>query len=865
MIDSISEDGGAPDLRRSRRRHMPGIDPAKLDRLPPQSTEGEQGVLGCCLWSPNECIPECLAKFKGSDCFYDLRHQTIYNTIQDMYDERIAVDLILLQQRLKDAQMLDQVGGIAYLSSLQDAVPSAANLSYYLDIMMEKAVLRMMIRTCSDIVGRAYEFEGEVDQLMDEAERDILRIAGARVNEVDKSAKELVKRAISQVEAFHENQGQLNGVATGFHDFDKMTMGLQAGEMIVIAARPSMGKTSLAMNIAEHVVLESKLPVGVFSLEMKAEALMLRMLCSRARVNIRNVREGFLAERDFPKLTAAAGKLAAAPIYIDDSAGLSILQLRAKARRMHQEHGVKLIIIDYLQMLHSTAARAKENRQQEVADISSGIKELAKELDIPVVVLAQLNRELEKDKTRKPRLSDLRESGCLSADTRIYCRSHISPISELNIDADGRGELFSVGMKNKSEIAHATKAWKTGKKQVLELVLSTGHKILATGDHKFLGIGNKWIPLANLSVGDPIAIALNANPESEPTVSLAEARLLGLFVSNGCTLPRRSTQITFNDEDRDLAAIAIADAAKVFKGELRPHLVKTEPSTRAGHRWINVFFPSKRVPSKIRKSDMTVWLMKHGLWGCRAKEKRIPPELFNQPKPIVREFLAAIFSGDGTCGIFLKGRKGSIKKKRQYVVACYSSSSRELIDGIQWLLQRLGIVSGITKTSCRGFVIYCLQVYSRCSKVKFANEIGFLSRRKDKTMRRVVSAMLEAPQGYEKYIPDGDVAFVPIKSITACGTQEVWDATVAKTHNFVANGIVAHNCIEQDADLVGLLYKPYAKDEQEGEESDSTTHFVNLLIAKQRNGPTGDVALTFLKDITRFESAAKVSEQDLPI
>lgn len=396
------------------------MDPAKLDRLPPHAIEAEQGVLGCLLWSPNDCMGECITKFKGdSEVFYDLRHQTIYDAIQAMYDKREAVDLITLQQRLKDKQMLEQVGGLAYLSSLQDTVPSAANLSYYLDIVLEKAVLRKMIRTCTDIVARAYENEGEVDTLMDEVERDVLRISESRIQGATSSMKELVKKAITTIEDFHQRQGMLTGISTGFADFDKMTSGLHGGEMVVIAARPSMGKTSLAMNIVEHVVLEERLPVGVFSLEMTAESLVLRMLCSRSRVNLRNVREGFLAERDFPKLTGAAGKMASAPLFIDDSAGLSILQMRAKARRMHQQHGIKLLVIDYLQLLHSTAARAKESRQQEIADISGGIKALAKELNVPVIVLAQLNRELEKDKSRKPRLSDLRESGSIEQDADL--------------------------------------------------------------------------------------------------------------------------------------------------------------------------------------------------------------------------------------------------------------------------------------------------------------------------------------------------------------------------------------------------------------------------------------------------------------
>jgi replicative DNA helicase len=419
MIDSIPDGPNPePDLKRSFRQ-KPAAASASVDRLPPHSAEAEQGVLGCILISPNDCIGECIEKLKiGEEVFYDLRHQTIFKTLSEMYDSREAIDIITVQQRLKDRQLLEQVGGIAYLSVLPDTVPSAANLSYYLEIVQEKYLLRRMIHVCTDVVGRVYDYEGEVDALMDEVERDILRISEARVQAHTNTIKELVKKAITTIEDFHQRQGMLTGIATGFSDLDKMTSGLHGGEMIVIAARPSMGKTSLAMNIAEHVAIEEKLPVGVFSLEMTSESLVLRMLCSRSRVNLRNVREGFLAERDFPKLTGAAGKLAGSPLFIDDSSGLSILQLRAKARRMQQQYQIKLFVIDYLQLLHSTARRA-ENRQQEIADISSGIKSLAKELNVPIIVLSQLNRELEREKNRKPRMSDLRESGAIEQDADL--------------------------------------------------------------------------------------------------------------------------------------------------------------------------------------------------------------------------------------------------------------------------------------------------------------------------------------------------------------------------------------------------------------------------------------------------------------
>jgi len=412
----------APDLKKPpRRRPSSNGDTIarSVDRLPPHSPEAEQGVLGCIFLSPNDCMGDCITKLKGgADVFYDLRHQTIFNTLAEMFDQREAIDVITVQQRLKDRQLLEQIGGLAYLTTLPDLVPSAANLAYYLDIVQEKFLLRKMIKVCSDVVGRVYDYEGDVDALMDEVERDVLRISESRVQSQTTAIKDLVKKAINTIEDYHQRQGTLTGLGTGFRDLDKMTTGLHAGEMIVIAARPSVGKTSLAMNIAEHVALDQRLPVGVFSLEMTAESLVLRMMCSRSRVNLRNVREGFLAERDFPKLTSTAGELAKAPLFIDDSSGLSILQMRAKARRMHQQHGIKLFVVDYLQLLHSSSRRA-ENRQQEFADISNGIKALAKELSVPIIVLSQLNREVEKEKGRTPRLSDLRESGSIEQDADL--------------------------------------------------------------------------------------------------------------------------------------------------------------------------------------------------------------------------------------------------------------------------------------------------------------------------------------------------------------------------------------------------------------------------------------------------------------
>ena len=418
-MDDNSEQNGKADLKRSRRVKANLVDVSKLDRPAPFSLEAEQGVLGCIFLDPNRALGECITRFKaGAEVFYDPRHRTLYELLVDMYEVKDPIELISVGQKLRDTNQLDAVGGLVYLSQLDNAVPSAANLEYYAEIIRDKYLLRRVIGTCTEAVGQAYTRQDEVDAFFDEVEKNVLQIRQEKTVVTIRSIKDLVNKAVEQVEDFLNRKGAMTGLTTGFKDLDKLTSGLQKGDMVVIAARPSMGKTSLAMNIVEHVALDSRIPVGVFSLEMTAESLVMRMLCSRARVNLRSLRDGFMSERDFPKLSRSASEMTGAPIFIDDTAGLSIMQLRARARRMWQQHQIGLFVIDYLQLLNSTSRRA-ENRQQEIADISNGVKALAKELSVPVIVLSQLNRDMEKEKNRKPRLSDLRESGAIEQDADL--------------------------------------------------------------------------------------------------------------------------------------------------------------------------------------------------------------------------------------------------------------------------------------------------------------------------------------------------------------------------------------------------------------------------------------------------------------
>ena len=387
MIDSVSEYAGArPDLKRSRCVKGDASVGGTLGRLPPHANEAEMGVLGCCLLDPNQCIGECVEKLKddGKMAFYDLRHQTIYETLSEMFNVRSPIDLITVQQHLKDRQLLEQIGGIAYLSQLQDAVPSAANLAYYLDIVREKYLLRKLITTCSEVVGKLFDYEGEVESLISEVEREVLSVrsdasAGA-------SAASLVLEATNELERAFESGGKITGLSTGLRDLDNLTDGLHDGEMVVLAAFPSCGKTSLAMNIAEHNFL-SGIPVGIASCEMLPRKLIRRSVCSVARVNFRDVQRGRVSQEDFEKMTVAAGRIAAAPVHIEGTSGMSVQQVVAIARRMKQRHRIRLFVIDYIQLLTCKA----DSREREVAGISAAIKGIATQLEIPVIALSQLN------------------------------------------------------------------------------------------------------------------------------------------------------------------------------------------------------------------------------------------------------------------------------------------------------------------------------------------------------------------------------------------------------------------------------------------------------------------------------------------
>ena len=384
-------------------------------RIPPQNLEAEKSVLGAMLID-EEAIGLAVEALDDG-WFYEDAHRKIYRAIVDLYNHHKKVDLITLSDKLKTDGVLEQIGGVTYLSSVIDFVPTSANVEHYAAIVKEKGILRSLIKNATTIINDSYAAKGNVEDVVDNAERLIFEIADLKQRQQSFHIKDLVKQGIETLDRLYQRKEHITGIPTGFEKVDHMTSGLQRSDLIIVAGRPSMGKSALAVSMAEHVGIEEKMGVAIFSLEMSKEQLVQRMLCSQARVDAHKVRSGFLSASDWPKLTAAAGRLSEAKIFIDDTPAISALELRAKARRLKASHDIQLIILDYLQLMRCTIR--SDSRQQEISEISRSIKALARELNIPIIALSQLSRAVESRQDHRPQLSDLRESGAIEQDADL--------------------------------------------------------------------------------------------------------------------------------------------------------------------------------------------------------------------------------------------------------------------------------------------------------------------------------------------------------------------------------------------------------------------------------------------------------------
>jgi replicative DNA helicase len=416
-----------------------------LDKLPPQNIDAEQSVLGAILID-NSALMSTL-ELLGYEDFYREAHRKIFIGMTDLFDRSEPIDIVTLTDHLRKKNDLDAIGGPQYLTSLAMTIPTAANVRYHSKIVREKAMLRGLLRSVTDIARSVYDGELDAEELIDYAEKTVFDLSDRRIKVSFSSLKDVIKDSFQMIEQLYDKKEMVTGVPTGFSQIDELTTGLQKSDLIIVGGRPSMGKTAFSLNIAQHVGAHMKEPVAIFSLEMSKEQLAFRMLCSEAMVDSNSIRKGFIKKEDWHRLTNAAGNLASAPIFIDDSAGMTVLEMRAKARRLKAEHGLSLVIVDYLQLMRGRGNA--ERREQEISEISRSLKALAKELRVPVIALSQLNRGVESRTEKKPTLADLRESGAIEQDADVIIFLYRDEVyNKKREDNKGKAEIIIAKQRN---------------------------------------------------------------------------------------------------------------------------------------------------------------------------------------------------------------------------------------------------------------------------------------------------------------------------------------------------------------------------------------------------------------------------------
>ena len=877
-IDELESDYSA------QRSSGPGF-----DRTPPQDVAAEQSVLGGMLIS-KDAIADVIEQLKGTD-FYKPAHEAVYDVILDLYGRGEPADAITVVAELTKRGEMGRIGGAPYIHTLISMVPTAANAGYYARIVRERAVLRRLVQAGTRIVQLGYATDGgDVDDIVNNAQAEVYAVTETRTSEDYHVLGDVIGGAVDEIEAAgHRGEGMV-GVPTGFADLDRLTNGLHPGQMIVLAARPAIGKSTLGIDIARSASIKHGLTSVVFSLEMSRNEITMRLLAAEARIHLQKMRNGSMGEDDWQKLAGTMGKISEAPLFIDDSPNMSLMEIRAKCRRLKQKHDLKLVVIDYLQLM--TSGKRVESRQQEVSEFSRALKLLAKELEVPVIAISQLNRGAEQRTDKRPAMSDLRESGCLSGDTRILRADTGAETTMEELHALGTKDVPVWALNERLQYVrrHLTHVFQTGVKPTFRLKLASGKEISATSNHPFLAYEG-WTPLGELEVGSRIAVPRHVPaPEKEAQWDDRKVIMLAHLLGDGSFVKRQPLRYASIDE-ANLAVVS--EAAQAFG-------ITALRDDYAVARCTTLRLPAPYRLARGKRNPVAEWLDEMGLFGLRSHEKFVPQGVFNLPKQQIALFIRHIWATDGSVTVNKNGRSGRIY---------YASTSRRLVDDLSLLLLRFGISTRVRTATPKADYRpgYTLDLSGLDDQRRFLQEIGVHGARGvaaerllevvrdvqantnvDTVPKKVwddvrellvergmshrafaealgtkfcgstmwkrspsrqrlgmVAAVLESEA--LEMMAVNDVLWDSVVSITPLGEQAVFDATVVGTHNFIANGIAVHNSIEQDADIVILLHREdaYEKESPRAGEAD-------LIVAKHRNGPTDVITVAFQGHYSRF-------------
>jgi len=861
-----------------------------FERTPPHDVAAEQCVLGGMLLS-KDAISDVIEVIRPTD-HYRPAHQLVHEAILDLYSRGEPADAITVANELSRRGEIARVGGGPYLHTLIASVPTAANAGYYARIVRERAILRRLVEAGTRIVQFGYAGEADADDLVDRAQAEVFAVTDRRASEDYHSLSEIMPGALDEIEAIGSRGGVLTGVPTGFSDLDTLTNGLHPGQMVVIAARPAIGKSTLALDFARAAAIRNGMSTVLFSLEMGRNEITMRLLSAEARVPLSTMRTGQMNDDDWARLARRMSEVADAPLFIDDSPNMNLMEIRAKCRRLKQRNDLKFVIIDYLQLMSSP--KRVENRQQEVSDMSRSLKLLAKELDVPVVALSQLNRGPEQRTDKKPLLSDLRESGCLPADTRILRADTGCEVSlgELMESDERNVSVWSLDERLRLVPRIMTHAFPSGTKEVFRVRLTSGREVHATANHPFLTLDG-WVPLGGLAAKSRVAIPRQVPaPLHTHDVPKPEIIMLAHLLGDGSFVKNQPIRYASMDE-ANLAAVT--QAARHFG-------ITAIRDDYEAARCTTLRLPAPYRLARGRSNPIAAWLHSMGLFGLRSHEKFIPPRIFSLSQTQLALFLRHLWATDGSVTVADSGA----------VRVYYSTTSEKLARQLQTLLLRFGIIARLHAVgNVYGHPQWTVDVKGVKDQRRFLDEIGVHGKRGLSAVEAKKRLDLMVAAGRFDNIPSGvwervgrimrerstsrnhtqiavgsrsggdlnfdicpsrtrlgriaqflddaelemlatnDVYWDTISSIESIGHQPVYDATVSETHNFIANGISLHNSIEQDSDVVILLHREdaYERESPRAGEAD-------LIVAKHRNGPTATVTVAFQGHYSRFVDMA---------